>query len=61
MRLTVSLSKDAAAKTMMPIFGSTKGMTLRAETKPAIFPARLRYLSDFITTGGFVNVGDGQC
>jgi hypothetical protein len=31
-------------------------MTLRADTSPAIFPARLRYLSDFMTTGGG-NVG----
>jgi hypothetical protein len=31
-------------------------MTLRADTNPAIFPARLRYLSDFMTTGGFVNL-----
>jgi hypothetical protein len=30
-------------------------MTLRAEMKPAIFPTRLRYLSMFMTTGGFVN------
>jgi hypothetical protein len=56
MRFTESLRIEAAAKTITPIFGSTKGMTLRADTKPAIFPARLRYLSDFMTTVGFVNV-----
>jgi hypothetical protein len=52
MRFTESLRIEAAAKTITPTAGSTKGMTLRADTKPAIFPARLRYLSEFMTTGG---------
>jgi hypothetical protein len=43
---------EAAANTITPTAGSTKGMTLRADTNPAIFPARLRYLSVFMTTGG---------
>jgi hypothetical protein len=30
-------------------------MALRADMKPAIFPARLRYLSVFMATWGFVN------
>ncbi len=55
MRFAVSLSRDAAAKMMTPTDGSTKGMPSSADTSPAIFPARLRYLSDFMTTGGFVN------
>jgi hypothetical protein len=37
MRFTVSLRRDAAANTSTPTAGSTKGMTLRAETNPASF------------------------
>jgi hypothetical protein len=37
MRFTVPLRIEVAAKTITPTFGSTNGMTLRAETSPAIF------------------------
>jgi hypothetical protein len=56
MRFTESLSKEAAAKTMIPTFGSTNGIDPRAVTNPATFPARLRYLSAFmVNRGGRVN------
>jgi hypothetical protein len=38
MRFTVSLRREAAANTSTPMAGSTKGMTLSAETNPASFP-----------------------
>jgi hypothetical protein len=41
---------DAAAHTITPTSGSTKGITFRAETSPAIFPTNLRYLSAFMAT-----------
>ena len=51
MRFTASLRIEAAANTITPTFGSTNGMTFRAETNPAIFPTKLRYLSAFMATG----------
>jgi hypothetical protein len=37
-RFTLSLRSEAAAKTITPIWGSTNGMTFRAETNPASLP-----------------------
>jgi hypothetical protein len=45
MRFTASLRMEAAANTTTPIVGSTNGMTLRAKTRPATLPTKLRYLS----------------
>ena len=47
MRFTESLRIEAAAKMMAPTLGSMNGMALRAETKPASLPTKLRYLSAF--------------
>ena len=52
MRFTVSLRIDAAANTITPSVGSTKGMTLRAVTMPAILPTRLRCLRNFACRPG---------
>ncbi len=56
-RFTESLSREAAANTMMPTLGSTNGIDPRAVTNPASFPARLRYLSSFMALGSAVSTG----
>ena len=50
-RFTASLRIEAAANTITPTVGSTNGMTLSADTRPATLPTKLRYLSAFMVTG----------